>query len=106
MPDDEVRPDLGRFPFVYDGVMREVLVTPNEHDRGIVIMHELPGMSRETIELAEYLDEAEFQFYLPLLFGKPGQSSIARGLFPGGVQTMCVRAEFLGHARQERARIG
>jgi dienelactone hydrolase len=81
-------------PFTYDGVTREVYVTPTPRHRAIVVLHELPGLTQETYELAEYLGD-EFEVYLPLLFGRPGQRSRMGGTFPGGVQTACVRAEFL-----------
>lgn len=38
----------------------------------VVLMHELPGMIPECVDLARRLSE-HFTVYLPLLFGKPNQ---------------------------------
>lgn len=88
-----------RFPFTYDGAMREVFATPTPREQAVVVLHELPGLSPQACEFAEYLAD-EFQVYLPLFFGSIGQRSRARGMLPGGLQTLCVRAEFLSFQSQ------
>lgn len=85
---------LRRFPFTYDGAMREVYVTPEPRDHAVVVIHELPGLSPTTLDLAEYLAD-DFEVYLPLMFGSVGQRAWLGGAVPGGIQTLCVRAEFL-----------
>lgn len=37
----------------------------------VLVLHELPGLTRDTVEFAERLIRAGFQVYLPLLFGQP-----------------------------------
>ncbi len=104
MDETEPRPQLERFPFTYNGVMREVYRTPAPSDRAVVVMHELGGLSQETCELAEYLAD-DFQVYLPLMFGRVGQRNWLRGMVPGGMQGFCVRSEFLALQAQRSSPI-
>lgn len=61
---------------------------------GVLLIHELPGMAPECIDLGRRLGEAGFTVFLPLLFGEPGDS---RGGMP--LLHACVRREFnLWHA--------
>jgi dienelactone hydrolase len=59
---------------------------------GILLMHELPGMTPECIRLAEIVKEKGFRVYLPLFFGEPGEDL---GLVRGGLEVarLCVRGE-------------
>jgi len=59
---------------------------------GVLILHELPGMSPKCIELAELVMEQEYTVYLPLLFGDPGQFSMGKGLL--SLIRLCVTKEF------------
>ncbi len=57
---------------------------------GVLLMHELPGMSEECIWLAEEIVQAGFRVYLPLFFGAPRKTQPARNL----IRIMCIRREF------------
>jgi dienelactone hydrolase len=61
---------------------------------GVLILHELPGMTEPCIRLAERVMNAPpgFTVYLPLFFGRPGQRSDTLGL--AHVTSLCVRHEF------------
>ncbi len=55
----------------------------------VVLIHELPGMSPECIELARRLADEGFTIYMPLLFGEPDKNyGMAPLLWP------CVWREF------------
>jgi dienelactone hydrolase len=41
--------------------------------RGVVFMHELPGLTPSCIRFAERVAAEGFRVYLPLLFGRPNQ---------------------------------
>lgn len=41
---------------------------------GVIIMHELPGLTQQTIAFADRVQRHGFTVVLPLLFGKPNQS--------------------------------
>lgn len=58
---------------------------------GVVLLHELPGLTVETVEFADYLVARDFHVVLPLLFGKPLQSAVS-GLAKAPL--LCLRREF------------
>jgi dienelactone hydrolase len=46
----------------------------------VLVMHELPGLTRDTLQFTERLISAGFQVYLPLLFGRPEEKgSLLKG---------------------------
>lgn len=45
----------------------------------VLLLHELPGMTPDDMELARKLAKDEFNVYLPLLFGDVGQDSVIAG---------------------------
>ena len=55
----------------------------------IIIIHELPGMTVECIQFAERLIAEGFSVYMPLMFGKPGKTSMF-----GNLAKVCVSWEF------------
>jgi dienelactone hydrolase len=58
---------------------------------GIILMHELPGLTAETVDFAEFLAANGFHVVMPLLFGSPLQDSTFGTIkFPG----VCIRREF------------
>ena len=57
---------------------------------GVMLMHELPGMTSSCIELAKRLSDVEgFRIYLPLLYGQPGDDAPWANL-----ARVCVSREF------------
>lgn len=59
--------------------------------RGVILLHELPGLTPETVEFAEWLADRGFHVVMPLLFGKPLQS-VTLGLLKAPF--VCIRKEF------------
>jgi dienelactone hydrolase len=58
---------------------------------GVILLHELPGLTQETVEFAEWIAHRGFHVVMPLLFGKPLQSPMLGLLkFP----VLCIRKEF------------
>ena len=57
----------------------------------VILLHELPGLTSETVEFAEFIVAGGFHVVMPLLFGKPLQHPLL-GLLESPV--MCVRREF------------
>lgn len=56
----------------------------------IIVIHELPGMTKECVSFAERLVAQGFRVHLPLLFGKPNQKPAPiRFLFK-----LCISREF------------
>lgn len=57
------------FPFVVDGV--EKTVYRRGDGPAIVLIHELPGMVPECVDLARKIADEGYTVYMPLLFGEP-----------------------------------
>jgi dienelactone hydrolase len=58
---------------------------------GVILMHELPGLTRETVDFAEYIAANGFHVVMPLLFGSPLQNATLGTLKSLG---LCIRREF------------
>jgi dienelactone hydrolase len=66
-------------PFEYEG--RSLRVFKIGVGPPVIILHEITGLSPETFRLGRMVAQAGFAVYLPLLFGKPGDSRfLANGL--------------------------
>jgi dienelactone hydrolase len=80
-----------QFKFIHGGISHPVYkkgVGP-----GVLLMHELAGMTPQCIRLAERIKEMGFCLYLPLFFGRPNERL---GLLRGGLEVLrlCIRREF------------
>lgn len=90
---------MDEFSFTYAGATRDVMVT-GDKGPGVVLMHELTGMSPDCLSLAGYLAKKDLRVFLPLFFGRPGQKSwpprprAVQNILPGVPQLLCVRREF------------
>lgn len=60
---------------------------------GVVIVHELPGMTPEVVTFADEVVEAGFTVVLPHLFGTPGRP-VSLGAFVTTVPRVCINREF------------
>jgi dienelactone hydrolase len=79
---------VGFTEFVFSDGDIEHGVFRNGDGPGVVLMHELPGMTEACIGLAEEIAR-EFTVYLPLMFGKPGDYAPLRFL-----AKLCINREF------------
>lgn len=70
----------------------------------VVLMHELPGMIPECVDLARRIADAGFTVYLPLLFGKPDQPFSLPGML-GYTAQICISREFNCFAKQQSSPI-
>lgn len=57
--------------------------------RGILLIHELPGMTPECVELGRRIADAGFDVHMPLLFGKPGKREDKLNFL-----RVCISSEF------------
>jgi len=78
-----------RFVFRHEGITHPVF--RDGTGPGVLVMHELPGMTDRCLQLADRLIGQGFSAYLPLFFGEPGMESVARGLTQTAL--LCLRAE-------------
>ncbi|CAN0510025.1 unnamed protein product [Laminaria digitata] len=77
--------DLSNFPH---GRQSYPLYTKGQGP-GVVVIHELPGLTKECIALANRLVDAGYRVYMPLLFGNPGEKAVTRNLL-----RVCISREF------------
>ncbi|MFZ9752875.1 MAG: dienelactone hydrolase family protein [Cyanobium sp.] len=54
----------------------------------LILLHELPGLSRQTFALGDYFVQRGFRVSLPLLFGRAGDCSLL-----AGTASICLRQE-------------
>lgn len=69
----------------YEGTQRLVLTSGS--GPGVVIIHEIPGLTPEVARLGRWVAEAGFTVYMPSLFGEPG-----RPFSPAYAGTQILRA--------------
>jgi dienelactone hydrolase len=60
---------------------------------GVVILHELPGITPEVIRLADLVADAGFRVVLPVLFGIPGKP-LSTGYLISQFVRVCISREF------------
>jgi dienelactone hydrolase len=86
--------DAHRLEFAHGGLSHPVF--RDGSGPGVLLMHELPGMTPPTLRLAARIRDAGFSVYLPLFFGTPGHR-LRAWEYPGMI--LCVRREFNAFAR-------
>lgn len=91
-------PGFDEFEFAAEGFRHRVLRKGDGSQPGVLIIQELPGITRETLDLAERLHADGFTVYLPVLFGEPGSAWEPVKNFVH----ICVSAEFRLLAQRER----
>jgi dienelactone hydrolase len=84
-------PGWDLLPFSYQGETRDVL--RRGAGPGIVVLHEIPGVTPKVAAYAERLVEAGFTVWMPVLFGEVGRSPTP-GYLLGTIARTCVRREF------------
>lgn len=82
-------PNYTHFPFSADGITHTVYQKGDASQPGVLLMHELPGMTPACLDLAERLHGDGFTVYLPLFFGRPNTVS-----FVDYTLRVCVSREF------------
>jgi dienelactone hydrolase len=94
-------------PFSHDGMTHKVYWKrakgSNESSPAILLMHELPGMTESCLKFANRLVDNGFTVYLPLLFGKAGESDAIAAVVANSLiytAQICISKEF--NALKER----
>lgn len=96
--------DYTRTSFTYDGTTREVLTLGPDGlpQRGIVVIHEVPGITPAVMAFAERLVERGALVWLPSLVGVPGQDRTALYAVQSFAK-VCVAREFAYWATDQTA---
>jgi dienelactone hydrolase len=88
------------FAFESNGMTKRVFTKGT--GPGILLMHELPGMVEQCIDLADEIARRGFTVFLPLLFGEPNvRSSRLRSATYAAYVTLCMRREIFLLASDE-----
>ena len=79
------------FPFTADGTTRTVFTRGS--GPGVVVMHEIPGITPEVYGFAERVADAGFSVFMPDLFGTPGKA-FSFPYVAGQMARACISREF------------
>jgi dienelactone hydrolase len=88
---------LPSFTFEHQGITHQVYTLGE--GPGVLLMHELPGMTTQCLDLARLLAAQGYKVYLPLFFGRIGRRSNWLG------NLWCIRHEFKVWAARETSPI-
>jgi dienelactone hydrolase len=86
------------FPFTHAGVTRDVYRRGS--GPGVVVIHEIPGITPEVARFGRRVADAGFTAFLPHLFGTPGRP-LSNAYVLGQMARACVSREFAVLARRE-----
>jgi dienelactone hydrolase len=90
------------FPFTHDGATRTVYKMGS--GPGVVVMHEIPGITPEVERFARLVAADGFTVYLPHLFGTP-EKPLSIPYAIGQIARACVSREFAVFAKNESSPI-
>ena len=91
---------VGYDEFLFDHSGIQHVVYRKGEGPGVILMHELPGMVKECIELAGRLVDEVYCVYMPLFFGKPYEKATYKNLLK-----VCISREFRVFAKGETSPI-
>jgi len=84
--------DFKRRDCTFEGLKRKVFVAGA--GPGVIIIHEIPGITPEVARFARWVRDAGFTVYLPSLFGKPGKPN-SKGYTNASIfRVLCIAREF------------
>ncbi len=94
--------DFETFEFSHDGATRTVYKQGS--GPGVVVMHEIPGITPPVAEFARRVAAAGFTVYMPHMFGTP-EKPLSIPYAVGQIARACVSREFAVFAKNESSPI-
>ena len=85
------------FPFTHDGTTRTVY--RRGQGPGVVLMHEIPGITPDVKACAQRIADAGFTVFMPHLFGTPDKPVSIPYALGQMARAICIRREFTCLAR-------
>jgi dienelactone hydrolase len=85
-------PGYERFDFASGGQTRPVF--HGGTGPGVLLMHEMPGLTPACVDLAGRIRAQGFSVFMPVLFGDVPQRDLAPVAFTARLASICVRREF------------
>lgn len=83
--------DYTQTEFTYEGKTKSVYV--RGHGPAVIVIHEIPGITPDVVRFADWVVEAGFRVYMPLLVGKAG-AGLSTGYLLKSIATICISREF------------
>lgn len=83
--------DYTQTQFTHEGETKPVYV--RGHGPGVIVIHEIPGITPKVVRFADWVVEAGFRVYMPLLVGEAGRD-VSAGYVLGSLAKVCIRREF------------
>jgi dienelactone hydrolase len=83
--------DYERTFFEWEGRKKPVYVRGG--GPAVVVMHEIPGIAPQVVRFADWVVDAGFRVYMPLLVGEAGRP-VSRGYMFKSIARVCVSREF------------
>tara|TARA_R110002124_G_scaffold64759_1_gene176736 strand:+ start:3011 stop:3793 length:783 start_codon:yes stop_codon:yes gene_type:complete len=83
--------DYTQTEFTHEGKTKPVYV--RGHGPAVIVIHEIPGITPEVVRFADWVVDAGFRVYMPLLVGKAG-APLSRGYVFKSIATICISREF------------
>jgi len=77
--------------FTHEGVTKPVYVRGT--GPAVIVMHEIPGITPEAVRFADWVVDAGFRVYMPLLIGKAGPP-LTMGYVAKSMARLCISREF------------
>ncbi|HAC57387.1 dienelactone hydrolase family protein [Parvibaculum sp.] len=77
--------------FTHEGVTKPVYVRGS--GPAVIVIHEIPGITPEVIRFADWVADAGFRVYMPLLIGKAG-NPLTPAYVMRSIATLCISREF------------
>src|ERR1044071_4185018 len=94
--------DFDEFDFTYEGKTRKVFRKGT--GPGIVIMHEIPGITPEVADFAGMVAKEGFTVFMPVMFGTPGKPKSTLYVV-AEIARVCISKEFKCFANRESSPI-
>lgn len=83
--------DYTQTEFTHEGVTKPVYV--RGHGPAVIVIHEIPGITPKVTRFADWVVEAGFRVYMPLLVGAAGPAPTA-GYVLKSLAKICISREF------------
>jgi len=77
--------------FTHEGVTKPVYVRGS--GPAVIVIHEIPGITPEVVRFADWVVDAGFRVYMPLLIGKAGPP-LTIGYVARSIGKLCISREF------------
>lgn len=85
-------PGFTTFDFTHDGLTRTVY--RRGQGPGVIVMHEVPGITPQVKACAERIADAGFTVFMPCMFGTPNKPLSVPYALGQMFQAICIRKEF------------